>query len=136
MLPESVLNTLVGAFIGFFSATGLLFVQGWLETRKRRRELIEAVEAAARSSTVPVMSVMGGVHYSPAEQFLPVFWRDLAVLGTYTQMMVVTYFTLLIESTRTEGGTSKEIIETLMKLQQNVLDLIEKERKGERPFPG
>jgi len=135
MLSETLLATLVGGAIGFFTAIGVIVVQDWLTIRKKRQELVHAIEAAARSSTMPaVLSayVGGGIHANPAEQFLVTFWKDLAVLGTYTQLMVVTYFAMLIDATRVEGGPSKAMIEKLMELQRSVLDLIEKERKGQR----
>jgi hypothetical protein len=135
MFNESLLATLVGGAIGFFSAIGVIMVHSWLESRKKRHELIHAIEAAARSSTTPAVlsAYIGGpVRTNIAEQFLSTFWKDLAILGTYTQLMVVTYFSMLIDATKMEGGPSKDMIDSLMDIQQRVLGLIEKEAKGQR----
>jgi hypothetical protein len=135
MFTDSLLATLVGGAIGFCSAIGVIMVQSWLESRKKHRELIHAIEAAARSSVTPAVlsAYIGGpTHANLAEQFLAIFWKDLSILGTYTQLMVATYFSMLIDATKMEGGPSKDMIDSLMNIQQRVLGLIEKEAKGRR----
>jgi len=74
----------------------------------------------------------GGRHFSPAEQFLATFWRDLPILGTYTQMMVATFFSTLVDVARLEGGPSKETVEAQMKIGESVLESLEKERGEKR----
>jgi len=135
MMPESVWNTLAGGLIGFLSSLGVLVIRDWQETRKRRRLLIDAIDSAARPSSVPaVISAYTGrhVYFSPAEQFLAIFWRDLPLLGTYTQMMVVTFFSTLIELTKMEGVPSRDLLETQEELRKSLMALLEEERRGER----
>jgi hypothetical protein len=135
MLSETLLATLAGGAIGFFSALGVIMFQNWLDTRKKRGEVIDAIDAATRSAAFPAIlsTVAGGsIHTNVAEQFLAAFWRDLAVLGTRTQLMVITYFAMVTETIKMEGGGSKQMIEQLEGMRQDVLDLIEEERKGQR----
>jgi len=134
MIPESVWNTLAGGLIGFFGALGVQAVRDWHETKRRRELLIDAIDSATSSCSTPAImaAFTGGPHFSPAEQFLATFWRDLPLLGTYTQMMVVTFFSTLMDTARLEGGPSKEQVEAQMKLGDSVLELLEKERRGKR----
>jgi len=134
MVPESVWNILAGGLIGFFGSLGVLVIRDWLETGKRRKLLIDAIDAATNSCASPAImaAFTGSRHFSPAEQFLATFWRDLPLLGTETQMMVVTLFSTLIDATRIEGGPSKALVESQMELLESVLRLLEKERKGKR----
>jgi len=134
MIPESVWNTLAGGLIGFIGALGVQGIREWHETKRRRQLLIDAIDSATSSCSTPaIMSAFtGSRHFSPAEQFLATFWRDLPLLGTYTQMMVVTFFSTLIDTTGIEGGPSKDLVEKQMELGKSVLELLEKERKGKR----
>jgi len=133
MIPESVWNTLAGGLIGFFGALGVQAVRDWHETKRRRELLIDAIDSATSSCTTPVIAsaFTGSRHFSPAEQFLATFWRDLPLLGTYTQMMVVTFFSTLMDAARI-GGPSKDLVEAQMELGNSVLELLEKERRGKR----
>jgi len=133
MPSDTIVAALVGGIIGFVSAVGVIVVQNYLDTRKVRQQLINAIQAAVRTSTVPAMiSGYSGRAANPAEQFLPTFWRDLGLLGTYTQLMVVTYFTMVSDSSKIEGGPSRSLIDTLIKPQDNLLALVDEERKGNR----
>jgi hypothetical protein len=125
----------VGGAIGFFSALGVIMVESWLSTRKRRLELIRVLQAVVRECTMPalVAGLTGGpVYVNPAEQFLSTFWKDLALLGTYTHMMTVNYFFMVMDAAKMEGGPSKNLIEILSKAQNNLLVLIDLEAKGQR----
>jgi len=134
MIPESVWNTLAGGLIGFFGALGVQAVRDWHETKRRRQLVIDAIDSATSSCTTPAIAsaFTGSRHFSPAEQFLATFWRDLPLLGTYTQMIVVTFFSTLMDIARMEGGPSKELVEAQMELGKSVLELLEKERRGKR----
>jgi hypothetical protein len=135
MLPESVLNTLAGGVIGIASGLAIWIIRDWIEIRRKRSQLIDAIDAAARSCTVPAISsaYTGRTgFFSPAAQFLPTFWRDLPLLGTYTQMLVVSYFSALAESTAGDVPPSKKQLEALEGMSQAVTRLLELERKGKR----
>ena len=47
-------------------------------------------------------------------------------------MIVVTFFSTLMDIARMEGGPSKELVEAQMELGKSVLELLEKERRGKR----
>jgi len=135
MLPESVLNTLAGGLVAISGSLVVWVVRDYLETKKRRRNLINAIDSAARSCSVPAFQAafVGRTGYfSPAEQFLATFWRDLSLLGTYTQMMVVSYFYELVDATRAIPPPRKSQLDALENLRQDVLKLLESEKKGRR----
>lgn len=135
MLPESVLNTLVGGLIGISGSLVVWIIRDYLETNKRRRNLINAIDSATRSCSFPAFEAafVGRTGYfSPAEQFLATFWKDLPLLGSYTQMMVVTFFFELIGATKGNIPPSKNELDALEKLRQQLLKLLESEKKGQR----
>ena len=134
MIPESVFDTLAGGFIGIFSGLAIWIIRDWCENRRRRKQLIDAIDSAARSSTLPVlMSAFSGRtnFFSPAAQFLPVFWRDLALLGTETQMMVVDFFSMT-NSAMGSSPPSKELLDALEGMRRQVMKLLELEKAGKR----
>jgi hypothetical protein len=69
--------------------------------------------------------------FSPAAQFLPVFWRDLALLGTETQMMVVDFFSMT-NSAMGSSPPSKELLDALEGMRRQVMKLLELEKAGKR----
>jgi hypothetical protein len=135
MLPESVLNTLAGGVIGIASGLVIWIIRDWIENERRRKHLIDAIDAAARSCTVPAISsaYTGRTDYfSPAAQFLPTFWRDLPLLGTYTQMLVVTFFSDIVDSCAGRIPPSKKQLDALQAMRLNLMKLLELEKAGKR----
>jgi len=133
MVPESVWNTLAGGCIGFFSGLGIWVIRDWIASRRRRRFLVDAIDSAARSCSVPAISSAfrgRASEFNPAEQFLPMFWRDLPLLGTYTQMIVVSFFWMIAMAAK--SVPSKTQLETLEEMRQSLMRLLELERRGKR----
>jgi len=135
MLPESVLNTLAGGFIGLLGGLAFWLIRDSLEKRKRRKALIDAIDSATRSCSTPaVMAAFTGRRglFNPAAQFLSAFWRDLPLLGTHTQMITITFFSTVIDLTGQDTSPSKEQLNALRGIQEELAVLLNKERRGER----
>jgi len=135
MLPESVLNTLAGGVIGIASGLAIWIVRDWIEVRRRRRLLIDAIDSAARSCTAGLLSssyVGRGNLFNPATQFLATFWRDLPLLGTQTQMEVVSFFSDVIDVARSDSPPSQGVLDGIERLRQVVMRLLALERRGKR----
>jgi hypothetical protein len=135
MLPESVLNTLAGGVIGIVSGLAISIIRDWIENRRRRERLIDAIDAAARSCAVPAIAsaFIGRTGYfSPAAQFLPTFWRDLPLIGTYTQMLVVSLFSAMADCATGDVPPSKKQLDALQAMRLDVMKLLELEKVGKR----
>jgi hypothetical protein len=135
MLPESVLNTLAGGFIGFFSGLAIWCVNDWVNVRRRRGHLIDTIESAAVACMVPLISSSitgGGEYFNPVTQFLPAVWQDMGLLGTGTQAMVITYFSMLAEAHSAKVPLSNERAALLQEEKNKLTSLLEQERKGLR----
>jgi len=135
MFPESFLNMLAGGVLGIAGSLAVWLIRDGIENRRRRMRLIDAIDAAARSSMLPaIMSAYSGRtdYFSPAAQFLPTFWRDLPLLGTMTQMEVVDFFSMVNNVMSRGGPQSKEHLDLLGKMRENLTKSLELERKGKQ----
>jgi hypothetical protein len=135
MVPESVWNTLAGGLIGILGGLAIWTIRDWMENRRKRKALIDAMDSAARSCTAGLLSssyVARGNLFNPATQFLATFWRDLPLLGTQTQMEVVSFFSDVIDVARNNAPPSKGVLDSIEGIRQEVMRLLELERKGKR----
>lgn len=135
MIPESVLNTLAGGFIGILSGLAIWLISDRVEIRRRRSHLVDAIESAAVVCMAPLISSSmtgGGEYFNPVTQFLPTFWQDLGLLGTLTQATAINFFSMLAEAHEAKVSLSKERLGLLMGERQNLEGLLELERGGQR----
>ena len=126
---------LAGGVLGIAGSLAVWLVRDKIEDRRRRTLLIDAIDAAARSSMVPpIMAAFSGRadFFSPAAQFLPTFWRDLPLLGTMTQMEVVDFFSMVNNVMNRGGKGSEELVDLLGKMRKDLAKSLALERKGER----